>query len=119
MEFIANQLLTIILFIPAVAALALLLVPARYNRAFRYTALAASLLSFILSLLVWAGFDPNGGFQFEVDFAWYPALNSSFHLGVDGISLTMMLLTTLLTPLAILASHSIKEKIKAYMILFL
>ncbi len=48
-----------------------------------------------------------------------PAINSSFHLGVDGIALTMVILTTLLTPLAILASFQIQEKVKAYMMLFL
>ncbi len=119
MDFIANHLLTMILFLPAVTALILVLVPARYTRVFRVVALAASILSFILAIVVWARFDPNGGFQFEEQFVWYAALNSTFHVGIDGISLTMMLLTTLLTPLAFLASHSIKEKVKAYMILFL
>jgi NADH-quinone oxidoreductase subunit M len=50
---------------------------------------------------------------------WYEAINSTLHLGVDGLSLTMVLLTTLLTPLAILASFNINDKVKAYMMLFL
>src|SRR3989304_5952992 len=55
---------------------------------------------------------------------WYPSLKASFHLGVDGLSLTMVLLTTLLTPLSILASFNIEDRsrpysVKAYMILFL
>ena len=119
MEFIANHLLTFILFIPTVAALGLLFVPSKNTRVFQWGALAASLLSFILSLVLWALFEPNGGFQFEENVIWYQALNSSYHLGVDGISLPMVLLTTLLTPLSILASFNIKEKVKAYMILFL
>ena len=61
----------------------------------------------------------SAGFQFEEQLTWYAALNSTYHLGVDGISLTMVLLTTLLTPLALLASFSITDKVKAYMILFL
>jgi NADH-quinone oxidoreductase subunit M len=119
MEFIQNYLLTLILFFPTISALALLFVPASKVGVFRWGAFAASLISFGLSLYLWFTFQPGGGFQFEESVIWYRALNSSYHLGVDGISLPMVLLTTLLTPLAILASHSIKEKIKAYMILFL
>src|SRR5690606_16680552 len=51
--------------------------------------------------------------------AWYEAINSSYHLGIDGLSLSMVLLTTILTPLAILASFSVDDKVKAYMALFL
>ncbi len=119
MDLIANHMLTLILFIPTVAALGLLLVPGKRVGIIRWTALGASLVSFLLALFAWSQFDPSAGFQFEEKYIWYQALNSSFHLGIDGISLTMMLLTTLLTPLAILASFSIKEKVKAYMTLFL
>jgi NADH-quinone oxidoreductase subunit M len=52
-------------------------------------------------------------------YPWYEAINSSYHLGVDGLSLTMVLLTTLLTPLCILASFSIKDRVKSFMALFL
>ena len=52
-------------------------------------------------------------------YVWYEAIGSSLHLGVDGLSLTMVLLTTLLTPLAILASFSITDRVKPYMMLFL
>jgi len=69
--------------------------------------------------VLWVSFNPNmAGFQFEQQVEWYKALGSSFHVGVDGISLTMVLLTTLLTPLAILASFSIRERVKSYMVLF-
>ncbi len=57
--------------------------------------------------------------SFEVFHTWFPELGSSFHMGIDGISLTMFLLTTILTPLAILASFSIEERVKTYMALFL
>ena len=123
MEFIANHLLTLILFAPTVAALILLLIPGKYVKAFRWGALGASILPFILTLVVWARFNPDPNpaapFQFVEQAAWYAAINSSYHLGIDGISLPMVLLTTLLTPLALLASFSIKERVKAYMILFL
>jgi len=68
---------------------------------------------------LWFNFNQDMvGFQFEQKMNWYSALNSSYHLGVDGISLTMVLLTTLLTPLALLASFSIQDRVKSYMILF-
>ena len=61
----------------------------------------------------------QAGFQYQEQAAWFPSIASTYHLGIDGISLPMVLLTTLLTPLALLASFSIKDRVKAYMILFL
>jgi NADH-quinone oxidoreductase subunit M len=120
MNFIADHLLTLILFFPTMAALVLLLLPKDRPGLLRWYTLAVSLVPFILSLVLWSGFDPGGEkFQFIEQAVWYPAINSTFHVGVDGIALTMVILTTLLTPLCILASFSIKEKIKAYFILFL
>jgi NADH-quinone oxidoreductase subunit M len=83
--------------------------------------LVASLVPFVLTLVLWFSFDQSMShvFQFEENYIWYATINSNFHIGVDGISLSMVLLTTLLTPLAILASFSVKEKVKAYMMLFL
>ncbi len=120
MNFIDAHLLSLILFVPAVAALLMLFLPDGENKLFHWFALGASLISFVLSLIVWFRFDANQpGFQFEESYVWYEAIGSSFHLGVDGLSLTMVLLTTLLTPLAILASFSIHDRVKPYMILFL
>jgi len=119
MEFILNNLLTLILFTPLLAAVILLFLPSDQDRLIRWVAFVLSLIPFILTLILWFEFDQTlPGFQFEQKKVWYSALNSSFHLGVDGISLTMVLLTTLLTPLAILASFSIHDRIKAYMVLF-
>ncbi len=123
MDFIANHLLTLILFTPAAAALVLLLIPQRQPGIFRWAAFAASLVPFALTVVVWFNFNPTPNpqapFQFVEIATWYGAINASYHLGVDGISLPMILLTTLLTPLAILASFNIGERVKAYMILFL
>ena len=119
MEFIGNHILTLILFTPVLSAVILSLLPDDQESLLRWTSLALSLIPLALSLALWFGFDRGqAGFQFQEQYLWYPAINSSFHLGVDGISLTMVLLTTLLTPLAILASFSIKDGIKGYMILF-
>ncbi|HAV78886.1 MAG TPA: hypothetical protein DCX53_16160 [Anaerolineae bacterium] len=115
-----THLLSLILFIPAVAAFFMLFLPKDENKLFQWFALIASLLPFVLSLYAWFEFRSiQPGFQFEESYDWYAAIGSSLHLGVDGLSLSMVLLTTLLTPLAILASFSITEKVKAYMMLFL
>lgn len=120
MNFIDTHLLSLILFLPAVAALIMLFLPRDEKDLARWFALGTSLIPFLLSLVVWFRFDPNQpGFQFEESYIWYEAIGSSLHLGVDGLSLTMVLLTTLLTPLAILASFSITDRVKAYMMLFL
>ena len=71
----------------------------------RWVTLAGTLIPFALALVTWARFDSTSAvFQFSEQAPGYLSLNASYHLGVDGISLTMVLLTTLLTPLAMLAS---------------
>ena len=123
MDFIYAHILSIVLFVPTLAAVGVALLPKARLGLIRYMALTAALLAFLLSLLAWAMFNavnPAGsGFALVEQAAFYPAIGSSFKLGIDGISLTMVLLTTLLTPLAILASFKITEKLKAYMALFL
>ncbi len=120
MNFVATHLLSLILFTPAVAGLMLLALPARQSRVLRWFALIASLAPFVLSIVLWFRFSPDvAGFQFEEQYSWYAAINSTLHLGVDGLSLTMVVLTTLLTPLAILASFGVTDRIKPYMMLFL
>ncbi len=120
MQFIVNHLLILILFTPTFVAAILLFLPPEEKTILRWVAFIGSLIPLALSIALWLQFDKNtGGFQFEEQYTWYAAINSSFHLGVDGLSLTMVLLTSLLTPLAVLASYSITDRIKPYMILFL
>jgi NADH-quinone oxidoreductase subunit M len=120
MDFLNTHLLSLILFLPTIAALIMLFLPSNETKLLRWFALSASLIPFVLTLVLWTNFDPNTtGFQFVEKYVWYEAINSSFHLGVDGISLSMVLLTTLLTPLAILASFSVTDRVKPYMMLFL
>jgi NADH-quinone oxidoreductase subunit M len=119
MDFIGNHILTLILFTPVLSAVILALLPSEQEALLRWTSFVLSFIPLGFSLVLWFGFDRGlPGFQFQEQHLWYPAINSSYHLGVDGISLTMVLLTTLLTPLAILASFSIKDRVKSYMILF-
>ncbi len=120
MNFIDAHLLSLILFVPALAAVIILFLPNGENKLFRWFALGASLIPLVLSLIAWFRFDANQpGFQFEESYIWYQAIGSSLHLGVDGLSLTMVLLTTILMPLGILASFSINDRVKPYMMLFL
>lgn len=120
MDFILDHLLTLILFSPTAAAVVLLFVPKEELNLVRWAAFIGSLFPLLFSLILWFSFDgTESGFQFEEQAIWYEAINSSYHLGVDGISLSMVLLTTLLSPIAILASFTISDRVKPYMILFL
>lgn len=122
MNFLNAHILTFILFSPLLAALIILLLPGKNKNLLRRVALILSLLPLVFTLIAWLGFGaaPEAdGFRFQEQLNWYPAINSSFHLGVDGLSLSMVLLTTLLTPLALLASFTVEEKVKPYMALFL
>jgi NADH-quinone oxidoreductase subunit M len=97
-------------------ALLLGLIPGRYPKLHRWLALAVSLAVFVLSLGLWTGFDASdGGFQMVENLDWIPQYGISYHLGVDGISLLLVLLTTLLIPVVILASWtSISDKVKGF-----
>jgi NADH-quinone oxidoreductase subunit M len=115
-----NYLLTLILFSPVLVAVVILLLPHEEVKLLRWVAFLGSLIPLALSLVLWFNFNPNQpGFQFQEQYNWYEPIRSSYHVGVDGISLPMILLTTLLTPLAILASFTIKDRVKAYMFFFL
>jgi NADH-quinone oxidoreductase subunit M len=115
-----DNILFYILILPTIAALLVLILPLKSDKSTRWFAFGSSLIPFLLSVILWFQFDKTqSGFQFEIQFPWFNAIGSSFHFGVDGISLPMVLLTTILTPLAILASYGIKDNLKAYMALFL
>jgi len=120
MEFVTNHILTLILFIPVLAAMVVFCLPKDNLKAIRWTAFGASLIPFLLTVYLWTQFKSGQpGYQFQEQYTWYSALHSTFHVGVDGLSLTMVLLTTLLSPLALLASFNITDRLKAYMMLFL
>ncbi len=87
----------------------------------RWTALWTSLIVLVLSLVLWVKFDPtDGGFQFVESLAWLPQYKVGYKMGVDGISVLFVLLSTVLTPLCILASwESIQTRVREFMISFL
>ena len=116
--------LSLVTFLPLVGVLFCLVVNGPkevVDRNCRSAALITSLVAFVVSLCLWAQFDPTkAGFQFEEKLAWVPALNIGYHMGIDGISLFFVLLSTLLTPICILASwDAIQNRVKEYMIAFL
>jgi NADH-quinone oxidoreductase subunit M len=113
-----SWILTIITFLPLVGCLFILLIDRSKTTFVKTSALIFSLVNFILSLYLYFNFDSStSAFQFVVNEGWIPNLGVSYHLGIDGISLFLVLLTTFLSCIAILSSWSaITEKVKGYMI---
>ena len=106
---------------PIIGILLLLIIPSRETRLLKFIALNSACFSFIGSLMLWGGFSKSVGFfQFLMKLNWFPLLTLNFTLGVDGISLFFILLTTLLIPLCLLASwNSIGHSLKEFLIAFL
>src|SRR5436305_5304421 len=99
----SHTVLTALLVWPVVAAAVVLLVPERWAK---HVALAASLAEFAISVPLWWTFQPAAGMQFVLDLPWIPFWGIRYTVGVDGISLFMVLLTTFLVPLSILGSYT-------------
>ena len=79
MEFMNSHLLSLILFFPALAALVIFFLPKDENKLIRWTALLASLVPFVLSIVLWIGFQSDAiGYQFEEQYTWYAAINSNW-----------------------------------------
>jgi NADH-quinone oxidoreductase subunit M len=112
--------LSLVTFIPLAGALLLILLPRR-DRDIRVFSLVVSLLTFVLSLHLPVHFHRAlSGFQYEIDIPWIPTPNIHFHLGIDGISMWLVVLTTFLTPLCVLISwKSIDERVKEFFIILL
>jgi NADH-quinone oxidoreductase subunit M len=111
-------LLTTMILSPAAAAILLAVVPPGATVLLRRLALLASLVPFGLSVAVWSAYDPAiAGFQLVERTTWISQLGISYYLGLDGISLLLVMLTTLLTPLVLLAApDQIHTRLKAYLI---
>src|SRR5271157_3372990 len=117
---LSSIILTLVTLTPLAGALLLMLFPRR-DRDIRVFALVISLLTFILSLHLPVYFHrAQTGFQFEIDRQWVSRPNIHYHMGVDGISLWLVVLTTFLTPLCVLISwNSIHDRVKEFFILLL
>ena len=121
MEFFAHHILTVVLFTPLAGALLLLFIPREMETAHRIAGNVFGVLGFLVSLPLIRWFNLNwGGFAFEESAEWIPSIGAKYHLGIDGISLLLVLLTTLLGMIAILSSWSaIHQRTKEYYILLL
>src|ERR1700686_1367023 len=120
MNWLDNNILTLVTFAPAIGGLLLLFFPRR-DRDIRVFALVVSLLAFVLSLHLPAHFNRGlASFQFDKDVPWITAPHIHYHMGMDGISLWLVVLTTFLTPLCVLISwKSIHDRVKEFFILLL
>jgi len=116
----SSSILTLVTFTPLVGGLLLTILPRR-DRDVRSFALVVSLLTFLLSLHLPVHFErAQTGFQYEIDWPWVSTPNIHYHMGIDGISLWLVLLTTFLTPLCVLISwKSVEERVKEFFILLL
>jgi len=121
MDFITN-LLNLVIFFPLVGVLFLLFIPKEDKKALRWVAFLTSLITFGLSLVVLAKFRPGQGLQMVYDVPWLQIkpLNIHYFVGVDGLNILLLVLTTLLTAVALLSTWSaIEDQVKEFMILFL
>jgi len=120
-KMILKNLLIYILFLPLTGCLLLTFISSNNKKLLKLVALNFSCLTFICTLFLWVFFNKSTGiFQFVIKIFWLPNLNLNFILGVDGISLFFVVLTSLLIPLCFLISwNSIERNLKEYLISFL
>ncbi len=116
-NFINDHILTLVTFFPLVAVMVLLLIPREETKALFGLGFFFSFLEFVLSLHLYFHFKNTGSFEFIEIAPWIPVWNIQYLMGIDGVSLWLILLTTLLTPLAILASRtSITNRVKEFLV---
>ncbi len=111
-----DYLLSLAIMIPAVTGLALIYMKGVPAKGIRWLTLISSLVTFVVTLMIWANFDiTNKDFQLTENYTWIQSLGVSYSLGIDGISLFLILLTGLIMPIAILGSWSgIKERVREF-----
>jgi len=116
-----TPILTLTVFAPLAGACLLAMLPSEQAQGIRRAALAFGLIPFLLSLVVLAYFEPGvARFQLEQKFEWIPDWGISYHVGIDGVSLFLVLLTTFLTPIVLLAAWGdVHKRAKEYFVLFL
>src|SRR5688572_21162652 len=117
------QPLTLLTFFPLLGVLILFFIPSERKDALRWTALGVSLVTFVMSLWVLSMFDPsNPDLQLVAQYDWITVAgwNIQYYLGVDGLSILLVLLTTILTPISILCTWTaVEDRVKDFMVFFL
>src|SRR5262245_56424904 len=116
-----NHYLSLILFLPLAGALVVLMIPKPYEDAIRWVANITAFAGFLVSVPLWFRYNPQSAdFQFIERTAWIPSVGAEYFLGVDGFSVLLILLTTLMGFIAILSSwNAITERVKEYSIFLL
>ena len=109
-------LLTYLLATPIIGTILILFINKEKAQLIKNVGLVISLIAFVISLIIYFSFNiETSDFQFINKFNWIKDLNISYHVGVDGLSLLLILLTTFLTPLTLISSwSSIKSKVKEF-----
>src|SRR5512132_1217220 len=114
-----DHMLSWMIFMPLVGAVVILCLPSRAHDAIRWTGVAATVPPLLMAIRLLGRFDPQAsGFQFVQRLAWIPAFNIEYFVGIDGVSVTMVVLTALLCFLCMIASFGIDKGVKGYYALF-
>jgi NADH-quinone oxidoreductase subunit M len=115
-QMISEFILTATIFLPLVFAVVILVLPKENERVIKLVGFGGTALTFLISLILYFEFNAaTVGFQFEQKCMWISSLNITYHVGIDGMSLLLILLTTFLTPLAVLGTwNSVQRQIKNY-----
>jgi NADH-quinone oxidoreductase subunit M len=117
---IAFPWITLLTAVPIVGALVLLTLGGQNRNLVRWSALAFSFAALLLTLILWSHFDSaSGGLQFQERHTWIPTLGVEYRVGIDGLGLLMLLLTSIVVPIGIFASWQIQERVPLYFSLFL
>ncbi|MDO8141795.1 MAG: proton-conducting transporter membrane subunit, partial [Candidatus Brocadiales bacterium] len=112
--------LSLITFLPIVGVIFILSMDSKKQELIRITSLLVSIVVFFISLPLYFNFDSHAyEMQFVEKLPWIPSFGINYYVGIDGVSLFLILLTTFITPLSILASWHITKSIKEYMIAML
>jgi len=117
---IAFPWITLLTAVPIVGALVLLVLGGRNKDLVRWSALAFSFAALVLTLVLWRHFDPaSGSLQFQERHAWISVLGVEYHVGIDGLGLLMLLLSSIVVPIGMVASWQIEERVPLYYSLIL
>lgn len=112
---ISDLTLSLLLFFPMIAGLFILLTPSKAKDVVKFSAFYASVINLIISLFLFAEFRNVDGFQFVTSVSWSESFGISYKIGLDGISLFLLLITTFFTPVAVLSAwNTIKDKEKTF-----
>ncbi len=120
MQIFGIDILTFLLIAPTVSGVILMLMPANQKVITRWVALAFSIICGALCISVFANYDhTQSGYQMVVNFPWFTLLGSSWHMGIDGVSAAMVLLTGILVPLSVLISWEVEDRVNVHMALIM